>query len=243
MDIETKANNKKANNTGKQASKSAATQKATMESAIDCFVKYGYAKTTSMIIADNAGISRGAMMHHFPSKRKIVEATVEYLMQQRIENFTSDIQKLADAELRMERGIDVYWKHLHSKLFTAYHELTVAARTDPELEKIMRKATRQFEQEWLENNKKIFPEWADKGPLLDLAMDLTQFVLEGMALNKLSYDVKSRQEHILAYLKARLREIYSAGEQKDKKKCCTTVHKEFIKKEIFQIKIDFILYQ
>ena len=51
---------------GWQAQKSAATRNLIIEAAIKCFVELGYAQTTTTAIADKAGLSRGAMLHHFP---------------------------------------------------------------------------------------------------------------------------------------------------------------------------------
>ena len=59
--------------TGWQAQKSAATRNLIVEAAIRCFVDLGYAQTTTTAIAEKAGLSRGAMLHHFPSKIDIPE--------------------------------------------------------------------------------------------------------------------------------------------------------------------------
>lgn len=196
----------------KQAAKSAATRRAAIEGAIECFLTLGYARTSTVEIAKVAKISRGAMIYYFPTKRKLLEATVDYIIEERIRAYQDDMRKLAASEAsRRQTGIDIYWKHLNTRLFTAFHELTVASRTDPELARVMRSATAKFEKAWLRNIKEQFPEWADKGPLLDLAMDLTQFLLEGMALNRLTHDAKRRRTLILEYLKNRLAEIFEAG--------------------------------
>jgi AcrR family transcriptional regulator len=196
-----------------QAAKSEATRRAAIEGAIDCFVTIGYARSSTIEIAKRARVSRGAMIHHFPTKRKLLEATVEYIISERIRRFVAAQRKaaLTEEDRRAQRGIDVYWKHLHSRLFTAFHELVIASRTDVELERVMRAATVRFDREWYLTIQEIFPEWKDKGPLLDLAMDLSQFLLEGMALNKFSHDAKRRRQRILEYLKSRLRDILLAG--------------------------------
>jgi AcrR family transcriptional regulator len=202
---------------GKQAAKSAATRQAAIEGAVECFLRKGYARSSTIEIAKVAKVSRGAMIYHFPTKRRLLEATVEYIIAERIRAFTRDIQRLSSAEDRAaQKGIDIYWRHLHTRLFTAFHELTVASRTDPELARVMKAATARFDREWNRAIREIFPEWADKGPLFDLAMDLTQFLLEGMALNKLSHDAQQRRERIREYLKLRLIEIFNAGDAPDR---------------------------
>lgn len=199
--------------TGLQAAKSEATRRAAIEGAIDCFVTIGYSRSSTIEIAKRARVSRGAMIHHFPTKRKLLEATVEYIISERIRRFAAGLRKaaLTEQDRREQRGIDVYWQHLHSRLFTAFHELVIASRTDAELERVMRAATVRFDREWYATIQEVFPEWSDKGPLLDLAMDLSQFLLEGMALNKFSHDAKQRRQRILEYLKLRLRDILVGG--------------------------------
>jgi len=197
--------------TGRQAEKSAATRQAAIEGAIECFVKLGYARSSTIEIAKLARVSRGAMIYHFPTKRKLLEATVEYIIEERIRTFMRDIRKIgSEDERRAGESIEVYWRHLHTKLFTAYHELTIAARTDRELARVMRHATSRFEREWHGAMRKAFPEWEEKGALFDLAMDVTQFLLEGMALNNLSHDAQARRKRIREYLKSRLGEILAA---------------------------------
>ena len=61
---------------GWQAEKSALTRQAILEAAVRCFVEHGYANTTTAMIADEASVSRGAMMHHFPSRAAVMNAVV-----------------------------------------------------------------------------------------------------------------------------------------------------------------------
>lgn len=74
----------------------------------------------------------------------------------------------------------------------------------------MRHATARLEREWYRAMRKAFPEWEDKGASFDLAMDVTQFLLEGLALNSLSHDAQTRRRRIREYLKSRLGAILAA---------------------------------
>ena len=46
---------------------------------------------------------------------------------------------------RIGAGIDAYWRQLNSRFFMVFHELQVAARTDPELKKVLIPAIREFD--------------------------------------------------------------------------------------------------
>ena len=195
----------------KQEEKSEKTRTQTLQATVDCFYDYGYANTSTKKIADRAKISRGAMIHHFPSKRSLLSAVVDHIIDTRITAFRNDIHKLKNADARLDSGLDIYWKHLHTKNVIAYHELLVASRTDQELTVVMKAGTRKFEERWTDSIREIFPEWTDAGPLFDLAMDVCQFSFEGMALNKLSHNAAQRQERMVQYIKSRVREIFEAA--------------------------------
>jgi len=195
---------------GRQAEKSSATRQTILKAGVQCFWELGYANTSTNIIADRAGISRGAMVHHFPKKRDLLEAIVEYIMEQRIKSFTSQVRKLKQEHPDAE-ALDIYWDHLNTRLFTAYHELVVASRTDADLKAVMRKATQKFEKEWFENVQEVFPEWQGLGEMYQLAMDVTQFTMEGMALNRLAHDAKLRQERVRNLLRALNNELLDYG--------------------------------
>lgn len=51
-----------------------ATRSKLITAARDCFFREGYEGTHTGDIIDQAGISRGAMYHHFPSKKDVFEA-------------------------------------------------------------------------------------------------------------------------------------------------------------------------
>jgi AcrR family transcriptional regulator len=196
---------------GWQAAKTESRRQLILDAALDCFVTLGYARTTSDRIAQRAGVSRGAMVHHFPTKQGLIQAAIDHLCARRIESFRAAISAIGTAEDRAERGLDAYWSHLTGPLFAAFQELVVAARTDPDLAAVLRPATARFDEAWYRTACEIFPEWQADRRLFDLAMDLTQFLLEGMALNPLTHHAEERVQRVLRYHKDRLREILAAA--------------------------------
>ncbi|MEM7285978.1 MAG: helix-turn-helix domain-containing protein [Actinomycetota bacterium] len=57
-----------------QAERRAATRTRVVTAARRLFAHQGYEATTTEQILDEAGVSRGAMYHHFPTKRDVFEA-------------------------------------------------------------------------------------------------------------------------------------------------------------------------
>lgn len=115
-----------------QAERTAVTRQRLMESTIGCLVTYGWSGTTTMLVSEQAGVSRGAMLHHFPSKLDLVVAAVEHLMHRRVEELEARVQTLPTRG-RTRAALDLAAEHFTSDVFMAALELWVAARTDESL--------------------------------------------------------------------------------------------------------------
>ena len=77
-----------------QAQKSAMTRDRILDAAINCFINLGYTNVTTAKVASAAGVSRGAMLHHFPSKTELIQAAVEYLHGKLLEDYTQRVSKI-----------------------------------------------------------------------------------------------------------------------------------------------------
>ncbi|WP_373453545.1 MULTISPECIES: TetR/AcrR family transcriptional regulator [unclassified Rhodococcus (in: high G+C Gram-positive bacteria)] len=113
-----------------QAERTAGTRAKLLDAAIDCLVELGFAKTSTQEIARRAGVSRGAQLHHFPTKESLLIAAVERLVDRRL-------SEILEAEPDPERGPEILADAFSGPLFHAALELWVAARTDPALHEAM----------------------------------------------------------------------------------------------------------
>ena len=202
--------------TGWQAKKSAIMRDNILEAALECFISIGYANTTTARIADKAGVSRGAMLHHFPSKTELMQAAVEYLHEKLLDLYAASVEQVSPdlpVDQRNRQGLEGYWKYLSSDLYVAYHELCVAGRTDPELQHILEDSISRFDKRIVESNRQLFPEWSERGELYELAMDITKFLMEGMAVSQIVSQREKRVNRMIDYLGDRLDEIFHAGDE------------------------------
>ncbi len=198
-----------------QAQKSAMTRDRILDAAIDCFINLGYTNVTTAKVASTAGVSRGAMLHHFPSKTELIQAAVEYLHGKLLEDYTTrvhGIPKSKKGKKRRRAGLDAYWDHLTGDLAVAYHELCVAGRTDPELKSILQSSSKQFGEHVRDTNVELLDESSDREDRVLLAMDVTKFMMEGMAVGRLTMADEERIPILLDYLADRLEEIFEEGE-------------------------------
>lgn len=198
-----------------QSQKSAMTRDRILESAIDCFISLGYSNVTTAKVADFAGVSRGAMLHHFPTKAELIQAAVEYLHGKLLKDYShkvSLIPKKLEGKERRRAGLDAYWDYLNDDLFMVYHELCVAGRTDSELKLILDNSAVRFEEHVYESSQELFKEWKDRGELYLMAMDLSKCLMEGMAASQLGKDKEKRVKRLMDYLGDRLEEIFAGAD-------------------------------
>ncbi len=192
---------------GWQARKSEATRNQIVTAAIRCIVESSYSNTTTMKIAEKAGLSRGAMLHHFPSKKDIVRAVVDYLHEKRLLAFRRSIKELPKGADRVKLAVRSYWEHVNHPLYVAIFELAVAARTDKELSEILKPAQLAFDQEWYATAREVFPEWQSDPEAFDLALNLTQQLMEGMSISHFTHARQVDEEQLLTFLEEKLREL------------------------------------
>lgn len=116
-----------------QAERTAAMRARLLDATIECLVAHGYTGTTTPRIAERAGVTRGAQLHHFRSKEDLVVAAIEYLAQQRIELAIERSDGLIGAPDPVNAVLEFLWEAHQGDMFVATVELWVAARTDPAL--------------------------------------------------------------------------------------------------------------
>lgn len=103
-----------------------------LEATVECLVDVGFGRTSTTLVSERAGVSRGAQLHHFPTKNDLVVAAVAHVTDQR----TAELAAAAAAvppEHRTRDVLRMLGDHVASPVFTAALELWTAARTDPAL--------------------------------------------------------------------------------------------------------------
>lgn len=166
-----------------QSLKSAQTRARVIEATIRCIVKVGYANTTTPQVAAEAGLSRGAMLHHFENGSAVIKAAIVELHEKRLRAF----RRAADTgEHDTSTLVRTYWRQIQRPAFVAFHELALAARTNPELARILQPLQIEFRERFNAQAVVLFPEWQADRQGFNLAMTLSQTMLEGMAITLLT---------------------------------------------------------
>ena len=104
-----------------------------LEATVECLVERGFSGTSTTIVSERAGVSRGAQLHHFPTKNDLVVAAVEHLTEVRGAELAAAARALPQGPRRTRAVLEMLGDHFTSPVFTAALELWVAARTDATL--------------------------------------------------------------------------------------------------------------
>ncbi|MCW2855842.1 MAG: transcriptional regulator, TetR family [Marmoricola sp.] len=104
-----------------------------LEATAQCLVDCGWSRTSTTLVSQRAGVSRGAQLHHFPTKNDLVIAAVEHLALLRRDELAQAAATLPDGPARTRAVLEMLGEHFTSDVFVAALELWVAARSDPTL--------------------------------------------------------------------------------------------------------------
>ena len=118
---------------GPNAERRAATRAKIMEATVRCLAEFGYAATSTPLVAKLAKVSRGSLLHQFPTKTDLVLAVAEYASNARGLAVRQHLAPYPDGPDRFLHGVDAVWASLHEPAAIALVEVTIAARSDPEL--------------------------------------------------------------------------------------------------------------
>lgn len=116
-----------------QADRSRAMRARLLEATVELLVERGFAGTSTTLVSERAGVSRGAQLHHFPTKNDLVVAAVEHLTELRGAELAEAVATLPQERRTTRAVLRMLGDHFASPVFAAALELWVAARTDEAL--------------------------------------------------------------------------------------------------------------
>ncbi len=139
-----------------QAERRAATRGARVPATRECWGERGTANTTPTLISARAGVSRGAQLHHFPTKQELVSAAVAHLFERRRAEFREAFGSLPEGADKIDAALDLLWGIFSSPTYYAWLELVVAARTDDVLRPILSSLAAKLDAEMVDDFTELF---------------------------------------------------------------------------------------
>ncbi len=115
-----------------QQDRSRATRARLLESAIACLAELGWSASTVAVVAEHAGVSRGAAQHHFPTREALFTAALEHVTIERGEQLRHEVAERR-SELDTVAIVELVFELFTGTFFRAALMLWVAAASEPQL--------------------------------------------------------------------------------------------------------------
>ena len=113
--------------------RSRATRRRLLEASIDCLAELGWGATTVGVVAERAGVSRGAAQHHFPTREDLITAALEFMFDSRMDLARREPVDMPVGAARTEAVVRRLVDYYTGSLFKAALQVWTAAAADPEL--------------------------------------------------------------------------------------------------------------
>jgi len=168
-----------------QEERSHAMRARILEATLECLAELGYAGTTTIVVAEHAGVSRGAQLHHFPTRASLISAAVQHLFAQLTERYERGFTRVPAGAERIGAAVDLLWEIFQDARLTAVLELYVAARTDEELHRELVPIAERHHEKVLRLARGYFPDASLDGQAFAALLDVVLDALQGLAVRRL----------------------------------------------------------
>lgn len=142
-----------------QEQRRTATRTMLLEATIDCLGAYGFAGTSISSIIEKAGVSRGALLHHYPTKNELIAHAILHFYRQRLARFKTQLLGADTSQLSLEDRLKVLREDFETWYHTAL-EIEVAMRTNDEIATIEQSLSALDHEEMSREYELLFPEFA-----------------------------------------------------------------------------------
>jgi len=162
--------------------RSIAMREKLIEATLDVIHDRGYRSASTPEFASRAGVSRGALLHHFPTRSDIIVAAMEKLLGDGTNEIRTVAKKVARQEVSLEDFVEFLWKLFSGRFFYISLEFINEARSDAALRERMFPVVRDFHAAldgiWIEFEK----QGADRHDATRVALNLTVCLVRGMGV-------------------------------------------------------------
>jgi AcrR family transcriptional regulator len=165
-----------------QRERSAETRARVLDAAIAALTGHGYAGATTLRIQQLAGVSRGRLLHHFPSRDDLLVAAVQHLAREQMDVARADRAWPSGLADRIEAAVATMWLAYRQPFFWASAELWLASRSHPELRAALLPAERDLGEHVYRLTEEFFGSALAARPGFRETVDLLNTSMRGVAL-------------------------------------------------------------
>ncbi len=170
---------------------------ATLESMLEC----GYARTTMVEIVERAGVTRGALNHHYQSKDDLIVEAVSYLLQKTSAEIREFAQSVQEGSITLSDFLDRGWEIFSGPFFMVTLEQITASRHNEMLRERLILVTREFHKALDDTWNSFFSNEQSSDPQLETIFNATLCLLRGMGVQTVLRNDPEYYQRLLTFWK------------------------------------------
>ena len=120
-----------------QQDRSRATRQALLATTVKCLAQYGWEVSTVSFIARQAGVSRGAAQHHFPTRADLIVAALRHLFDERFAALKAFPEPTGSGVERVEKVVTSVCDAITGEFFDAALQVWTVAASDAKLREVV----------------------------------------------------------------------------------------------------------
>lgn len=164
-----------------QQERTADTRKALFEATVTVVGRVGYAGASTALIADEASVSRGAILHHFGTRAQLMAETVRWVYDAELAEYAR-IRGDAPVPNPIAVWPDLIWEVLSKAPGMAVLEILWATRGDPELAALVLPIQSEIEEASMKSVQDLA---GDHSPRVLSIMRLLVWGIRGLTVAKM----------------------------------------------------------
>jgi len=194
-----------------QEERSTETRARLIDATLDLLVERGYALATTAAIAGRAGVTRGALNHHFSGKDDLIVQSVSHQLRSWIGEIRQVAELVQAGSLSLSDFVDRMWELFSGRLFLVTLEHVTAARHNPYLREQLVSVTREFHAALDGTWQDFFDGTGLQKPEVEAAFNATLCLMRGMSLQTILRDDPAYYARLLGFWKTVLAEHSQQG--------------------------------
>ena len=187
-----------------QEERTSATRARLMEATLALLLSKGYSAATMVDISAHAGLTRGALSHHYESKDELVVEAFRHFLEATTDEIRTCASQVDAGSLSIGDFVDRLWTIFSGPFFMTTLELITASRHNDLLKEMLIERTREFHTSLDEIWRQFFSGTNSTNLEVETTFNATLCLLRGMGVQTVLRDDPAYYRRLLKFWKVTL---------------------------------------
>ncbi len=190
-----------------QEERSRQTQARVTQATIECILEKGIRATSTVDVARQAGVSRGALVHHYPSKTLLMQAALEDLLNREVESVRDMARRVKTGDLDFDNFLLALHDHFKGDMYMVTLEYLTNARTDPDIMEVLVPLASKFNESLEAIWEQLVASAEHSSHTKRVALNATLCMMRGMGAQGIWRDDPELYRDMLLFWRETLQEL------------------------------------